>query len=105
MSRRQDQNEFRIFGEKPRPRLDKLGLFTFERAASDNEPQVGGNRPQVARGIRFLRRTHVEFEIAGDRNAIWKAAEREQAVGVGLALHKHARETSEPRTPKPAHPA
>src|ERR1700685_1300520 len=100
MARRQDENEFRIFSKEARPRFKELGFLALEGAASDDEPHAGGNRPQVARSFRFLRGVHVEFEISGDGNAIGQAAEREQAVGVSLALREHAAETSEKWTPE-----
>ena len=85
-------DELRIGGKQAGPRFKERGFLAFERAAGDDEPQPGGHRLQLASGFGFLRGADIELEIAGDGDAIRAAAEREQAVGVGLALGKHAAE-------------
>ena len=66
MARRKDEDKLRIGGEQAGPCIDERGLLAFKRAAGDDESQAGGHRLQPAGGFRFLRDTHIEFEIAGD---------------------------------------
>ena len=90
MAGRKDHGELRIGCEQARPGFEQRGFFAFERAAGDDEAQAARQSLQQPGGFGFLGGADIEFEVAGDGDALRPAADGLEALGVGLALRQHA---------------
>ena len=98
----QDHCQLRVDIEELGPRLKQRRFLAFERAACDDESQTRRRRLEQPRGFGLLRGTHIELEISRHCNALRRAADRDQALGVGLALRKNCAQPFQQRTPQAA---
>ena len=84
--------------------LEQRGLLAFKGAAGDDEAQIGSQDLQELRGLGFGGGADIKFEISGDGDPVWLAADGFEAVGICFGLGKNACDSTQQRPEEGAAP-
>ncbi len=101
MPRRKNHRQLRVSRQQLRPRFHERRFFALQRAARNHESQPRRIRLQQPRSLSLFRRAHIELQISGHRNPLRRAAQRDQALGIDLALRQHRAQPAQQRLPQP----